>query len=406
MEPTSTSWPGAGLANRWAAAAWARWSVAPKLVRRRASMSLVAISSKRPDQPAPAQETTRSRPPRASTAAETTPAGAPGPVRSAGTVAVNRPACWPALRASVLRPDPAMTAPRLARTSQVAQPIPLEAPVTSARRPFRERPGLPTTASPRLAVPPWAVPPWAVPPWAVPPWAVPPWAVPRPRSFGVHQGTQGLAQAVRRGQHRAGLVTAVRHAVAAAGVASPAVLGPVGRLHQFLVGLGVTVGQQVARALPAEDGVGRDAPGGALELHLALQEVQEQWAVVEPPVAALALEGFGEQLGGLVGGEETDLVGGFFVGVAGGDHHGVHAQLVVQEIEHLTHRLGGVGVEERGVGRHLEALGLSQLYSCHGLVEDPVAADRLVVALAQAVYVDHPGEQRVRLEAVQLALHQ
>ena len=81
------------------------------------------------------------------------------------------------------------------------------------------------------------------------------------------------------------------HAIVAAGVAAPAVLGLVGGLDELLVRLGVTVGQQVARPLPAEDRVGGHAPGGALELDLSFQEVKEKWAVVKPPVFALAREG-------------------------------------------------------------------------------------------------------------------
>src|SRR5439155_25724685 len=42
----------------------------------------------------------------------------------------------------------------------------------------------------------------------------------------------------------------------------------------------------------------------------------------------------------------------------------------------------------------------------HRLVEDPVTFDELVVALAQAVEVDDPGEVRRRLEVIELLLEQ
>jgi hypothetical protein len=51
----------------------------------------------------------------------------------------------------------------------------------------------------------------------------------------------------------------VRHAVVAARVLTPAELLPLSRLEQFGVGLGIPVGQQVARPLPAEQ-QGRIAP--------------------------------------------------------------------------------------------------------------------------------------------------
>src|SRR5215469_3474509 len=93
---------------------------------------------------------------------------------------------------------------------------------------------------------------------------------------------QGLPQRPHGGKHGRRLVTAVRHAVRAPRVLAAPVGVPVGGLDQLLVGLGVPVGHQVARPLPAEQRVGRDAPRGAGEVLLALEEVEEQRRVVEP----------------------------------------------------------------------------------------------------------------------------
>src|SRR5439155_816723 len=94
------------------------------------------------------------------------------------------------------------------------------------------------------------------------------------------------------------LVT-VSAAQRAAQVMPAPVPGPVGGLDQFLVGAGVAVAHQVARPLPAENRVARDPPRGAAEVGFALQEIQEQRRVVEPPAPAVTVgEGLAEQLAG------------------------------------------------------------------------------------------------------------
>src|SRR5437773_8683594 len=131
-----------------------------------------------------------------------------------------------------------------------------------------------------------------------------------------HDGAKRLAQRAHRMQHRGRLVAAMRHAVRAAVVLAAAVLLPVGRLDEFLVRLGVAVAHQVARALPAEDRVARDAPRRALEVDLALEEVEEERRVVETPLLALAVcEGLGEELAGLRHPGEVVLVGCLLIGV-------------------------------------------------------------------------------------------
>src|SRR4030081_1651807 len=91
-----------------------------------------------------------------------------------------------------------------------------------------------------------------------------------------HDGADALPERAHGGQDGARLVAAVRHAVVTAWILASAEILPVGGLEQFGVSLGVTVGQQVARTLPAEQRVRRNAPRRAREVPLALEEVKEQ----------------------------------------------------------------------------------------------------------------------------------
>src|SRR5919204_2586050 len=202
------------------------------------------------------------------------------------------------------------------------------------------------------------------------------------------------------------LVAAVGHAVLAAGIASAPVLLPVGGLDQLPVGLRIPVGHQVARPLPPEHRVARDPPSSALEVHLALQEVQEQGGVVEAPLLATPVrERRPEELAGLCDPEEVLLVWCLLVRVRRRDHHLVDLELVVDEVEHLAHRVRRVVCEEGRIRGHPEPL----LPRCpdrrHRLVEHPLAAHGPVVPLAEPVEVDRPGEVGRGLEQVELALH-
>src|ERR1044072_270380 len=195
---------------------------------------------------------------------------------------------------------------------------------------------------------------------------------PRLSAHGALAGrAQRLLERAHGGQAGGGLVAAVGHAVVAARVLAPAVLVPVGLLDQLAVGGDVSVAHQVAGPLPAEERVVGDAPGGAREVGPALQEVQEERAVVEPPAPAVAArERLPEQLAGLLDPQEVLLVGCLLVGVGGRDHHLVHLEVVVEEVEHLDDGLRAVGVEEGGVGGDPEAAPLGLLDGRHGLVED------------------------------------
>src|SRR5204863_3096889 len=130
----------------------------------------------------------------------------------------------------------------------------------------------------------------------------------------LHESAQGLLQGAGGGQHRGRLVAAVGHAVVTARVAPAPVGVPVGGLDQLFIGFGVAVGHQVTRTLPAEQRIAGDAPGSAAEVHLPLEEVEEQRRVVEPPALAPAVrERRPEQLVGLAYAEEVLLVGRLLV---------------------------------------------------------------------------------------------
>src|SRR5207249_6201604 len=65
---------------------------------------------------------------------------------------------------------------------------------------------------------------------------------------------------------------------------------------------------QIAGPLPAEQRVAGDPPGRALEVDLALEEVEEQRAVVQPPPLASPVgESGAEQAAGLPDAEEVLL---------------------------------------------------------------------------------------------------
>src|SRR5882724_4579179 len=89
----------------------------------------------------------------------------------------------------------------------------------------------------------------------------------------------------------------MHHAVLAAGIAAlAAVRSPVRLLHQLAEGPGIPVLEEIAGPLPAEDVVGGIAPGRALEVALAHQELQEEGRLVEAPAPLRRAEHPREQL--------------------------------------------------------------------------------------------------------------
>ena len=100
------------------------------------------------------------------------------------------------------------------------------------------------------------------------------------------------------------------------------------------------------------------------------------------------------------------LVRRLVVGVGRRQHHLVHAELVVEVVQHLDHRGRRVSAEERAVGGDPEAAPLRVPHVGHGLLEHTLLAHGGVVALLQPVDVHGPREVRRGRELVDLAGHQ
>src|ERR1700744_99799 len=97
----------------------------------------------------------------------------------------------------------------------------------------------------------------------------------------------------------------VSYGTAAFLVVAGAVAVPVGGVHELLVALGVALAEQVAGALPAEHVARRLAPGRAMVVLVAGQEVHEQRRLGELPALALAArQDVAEELLGLLAREE------------------------------------------------------------------------------------------------------
>src|SRR5262249_2340149 len=95
---------------------------------------------------------------------------------------------------------------------------------------------------------------------------------------------------------------------------------PIGGLHQLLEGPGVAFTEQIAGLLPAENIARGHAPGRALVVLVAREEVEEQALVQEIPAIAVAeLEHIGEETLGLLAVQEVLLIRGALVGVTGRD---------------------------------------------------------------------------------------
>ena len=109
----------------------------------------------------------------------------------------------------------------------------------------------------------------------------------RHRTFGPHAADRRPNSLERIADRRVGgrrLVAAMGHAIGAFFIAAGAIAVPVGRLHQFLEDADVALAQEVAGLLPTEHVAGRHAPGRAVKLLIARQEVQETAANVETAI--------------------------------------------------------------------------------------------------------------------------
>src|SRR5208282_6004938 len=113
------------------------------------------------------------------------------------------------------------------------------------------------------------------------------------------------------------LIAAMRHAVGALLISAGPVAVPVRRLHELLERRGISLAEEIAWLLPAEDVAGRHAPRRASEVAVAGEEIEEKARVHEAPPPALAHgENVSEQLLRLPAGEEVLLIRRPLVGVA------------------------------------------------------------------------------------------
>src|SRR4051794_25278871 len=85
---------------------------------------------------------------------------------------------------------------------------------------------------------------------------------------------QRVAELLVDTQHGGRLEAAMDHAVFAAGIVAAAQLVPIGQLHEVLMRLVMTIGDQIAGALPATNVAGGICPGGAFQIALTAQEFE------------------------------------------------------------------------------------------------------------------------------------
>ena len=173
-------------------------------------------------------------------------------------------------------------------------------------------------------------------------------------------------------------------------VVSGAVTLPLRALQQFGKAVGVTVLQQVAGLLPAEDVEGRHAPGGARIIALAHQKFEEERRHVEAPGRPAIGENSAEQPPGTGATEEMALVRRLVVGIARRKHHALDAERH-GFVEEGAHALGIGAVEQGGVGGDAKAAVNSFLNSRHRQLVTAFLANRKIVVFALAVHVYRKG---------------
>src|ERR1051326_4157524 len=200
-----------------------------------------------------------------------------------------------------------------------------------------------------------------------------------------------------------GFIAAVNHAIGAFGVVAGSVGIPVRLLQELAKGFRITLAEQVARTLPAEHGPGRIAPGRAMVLLVAGQEVEKQSGLAERPsfAAAAATEDVAEQLFGLLAVQEMFLIRRPLVGVARRNGDGVDSE-APRLVEERSHLRGNHVVETRAIDVDAEAASLGGANRGDGAIVDAGLAHRPVVHLLVAVEMDRPHEERTRLILVEL----
>ena len=201
-------------------------------------------------------------------------------------------------------------------------------------------------------------------------------------------------------------VTAVHHTVGALRIAGlGAVVFPFCRVHEFLECICVPVLQQIAGFLPAKDVVRGHAPGRARIIALAHQEFEEKRRLVEFPAFLAVCQDCAEQAPSSRAAEEMLLVRGFVVGIAGGKHHALDANLH-HFVEEGAHALGIGAVKKRGVGGYAEATLQRFFDSVERQIITAFAAHGKVVMLFLPIHVNGKRQVLARLEKMEFFLEQ
>ncbi len=112
-----------------------------------------------------------------------------------------------------------------------------------------------------------------------------------------------------------------------------------------------------------------------------------------------------EEAAGTGAAQEMLLIRSLLVGISGGNHHALDANLH-QLVEESADRVRVGSIEERGVGGDAEARGDCGLDAVERDVVSAFAADGEVVVLALAVEVNGERQVLARLEEVKLFLEQ
>ena len=206
--------------------------------------------------------------------------------------------------------------------------------------------------------------------------------------------------------NRTGFVSAVNHAIPALFVAAfLSVIFPGSIFDKFLEGRDVTILEEVAGFLPAEDIVGGISPRGAVVIHVSLEELEEVRGEIEFPRLLPVGEDLLKEFFRAVATEEMFLVGGFLVAVAGREHHALDFKFH-HFIEKFPDSVGIGAFEKGGVGGDAESPCDRLLDSLQGDFVGSVAADGSVVFRLKTVHMNAEGEVFGRLEEIDFSLEE
>src|SRR6266849_10255206 len=105
------------------------------------------------------------------------------------------------------------------------------------------------------------------------------------------------------------------------------IVGPLSFANQLVESFGVAILKQVTRLLPAENVVGRHAPGRAGIMPLTHQELEKQRRKIETPIGLAIRKNRAEQPPGASATEKMLLIRRLLVRISGREHHALNAQL-------------------------------------------------------------------------------